>query len=92
MGGEVVAVALVDPEVERLHKPPRLDLLVEQPWIDERHAVAAHRILRRQLLGVEHQAAIDRKVGSANRAHEHLPEEVARPSVDLDVQEIAARR
>ena len=45
-----------------LHEPAGPDLLVEQPRIDERDAVAAHRVLRRQLLGVEHEATVDREV------------------------------
>src|SRR5947209_5371603 len=83
VGREVIAVALVEPEVEGLDKPARLDLLMEEPRVEQRQAVAAHRILRRQLLGVENKPAIDGKVWTPDRTDEHLPEEVAGPPVDL---------
>src|SRR5271166_7038029 len=88
MGGQIIAVAFVEPEVEGLRQAPGLDLFVKEKRIEESEPVAAHRILRGQLLGVEHQTAIDREIGASDRTHEHFPEKMARPPVDLEMQEI----
>ena len=68
MGGQVIAVAFVEPQVERPRQPAGLDLLGEQQRIGERNPVAENGVLNRELLGVENETAIDRKIGTAERA------------------------
>ena len=89
MRRQIIAVALVEPDIERPHQPAGLDVLGEQDRVRERKPVAHHGVLHRKLLGVEDEAAIHREVGSADQAGEHLPEHVARLVLQLHVQQVA---
>ena len=50
MGRQIIAVALVEPDVERAHQPAGLDVFGKQDRIDQRQPVAHHRVLHGELL------------------------------------------
>jgi hypothetical protein len=86
---QIIAVAFVEGYVERPHQPAGRHFFVKELGIGEREPFSRQGVLNRQLRGVEDEAAIDRQVGAPDRPRHHFPEEMPRPILDLDMQEIA---
>src|ERR1700722_10436908 len=58
VSGQVIAISLVEPDIEWAHQTSGLDFLREQQGVCEHEAIAEYGVLRGELRSVEHQAPI----------------------------------